>query len=32
MPDPENTPEWCEMREDMISDAKAMAAKTTLKN
>jgi hypothetical protein len=27
MDDPENTPEWCEMREDMIKDAKEMAAR-----
>ena len=25
MADSENTPEWCEMREDMIRDAKQMA-------
>jgi hypothetical protein len=25
MDDPENTPEWCELREDMIRDAKKMA-------
>ena len=23
--DPENTPEWCEMREDMLRDAKEAA-------
>ena len=27
IPDPENTPDWCEMREDMIQDAKKMAGK-----
>lgn len=25
MPDPENTPEWCPMREDMIQEAEAAA-------
>lgn len=25
--DPENTPDWCEMRDDMLRDAKEMAAK-----
>ena len=24
IPDPENTPEWCEMREGMLHDAKEM--------
>lgn len=25
--DPENTPDWCEMREGMLADAKQMMAK-----
>jgi hypothetical protein len=28
MHDSENTPEWCEMREDMLRDAKEMAKVT----
>jgi hypothetical protein len=28
MDDPENTPEWCEMREDILRDAKEMAKVT----